>query len=140
MRGSTGNNVIWASQAGDQLWGRSGDDTLIGGKAADVFWFGASEGDDLLMNFANSSCADGADSIMLYTAGLAPSAVGIAVSGSNIIFTIGVNTLTVCDGALQSSTSCLLADTGGRICFSDGMRYNIIAANSGYALSRQSNA
>lgn len=42
--GNERSNVIRAGRNGAWMWGRLGDDTLVGGSGADMFWFGANEG------------------------------------------------------------------------------------------------
>lgn len=63
IRGSVGNNVLTAAGsagAGDQLWGRVGDDRLVAGNGSDTLWYGLNEGNDTV------SGGNAADVVRLY--------------------------------------------------------------------------
>lgn len=126
LRGSEGDNILTAGTNGAQLWGRGGNDTLIGTNTkADIFWFGKDEGADVVKNFES-----GTDTIMLYTAGLTAADVTIAASGTNdLVFTIGTGTLTV-----EGGKSALVG--GSTIKLADGNNYTVELASGAYALKK----
>ena len=113
LRGTAGNNVLTAAAAsadgqGDMLWGRGGDDTLVGGNGADTFWYGQGEGADVIAGNA----AENADKIMLYTA-MTTSEVSVSVAGDDLVLTLGSGVLTVLGGiawAEGTSGAFMLAD------------------------------
>lgn len=115
IRGTTGNNTLTASAAGgDQLWGRAGNDTLIGGGLVDTFWYGTGEGADVIQSFTV-----GTDKVMLYTSGLAPADVSVALSGADMILTLSSGTVTITGGAS------LVGDASGTFKMSNGNSYNV---------------
>ena len=121
LRGTLGDNVLYAvtgmdivGQIGDMLWGRSGNDTLVGGTGADTFWYGRDEGDDIV-----STAISEADRIMLYTA-LTTSDVSAAVAGNDLILTLGEGTLTLNGGAA------LVDGNGGAFILADRTSHNIV--------------
>ena len=52
LAGNYNDNLIRAGSNGATLWGgETGDDTLYGGDGRDVFWYNASDGNDIIRNF-----------------------------------------------------------------------------------------
>ena len=84
--GGSGNDSINGGAGNDSLWGGKGNDTLTGGKGDDVFIYSA--GNDVIKDYAAG------DRISI---GAAIS--NTKLSGDDVVFTIGKNTLTVKDGA-----------------------------------------
>lgn len=61
LAGNTVDNVITAAQGDSGMWGAgSSNDTLIGGNGADMFWYGLTDGHDVIQN------ATGDDVVNLY--------------------------------------------------------------------------
>lgn len=122
LRGNNGSNVLCAgnpgSGAGDHLWGRAGDDKLIGGNGQDTFWYGIDEGDDVISGFAV-----GQDRVMLYSSGLTLASVSVSVLENTVSLRLGAGTLTINEGAA------LLGDQSGAVMFSTTSRANIVYDN-----------
>ena len=97
LAGGTGNDSLNGGKGNDSLNGGKGDDTLVGGAGKDVFIYTA-----------------GNDTVADYEAGdkisLGGSISKTAVSGSDVVFTVGKNTLTVKDAAGKTLT--LINDKG----------------------------
>ena len=119
LRGNAGDNVLRAANVGagligDQLWGRTGNDTMIGGSGNDTFWFGKDEGKDVLATpiIANQ------DKVMLYTA-LSTSDVSFTANDGNLVVSIGAGSLTIVDGLS------LVNDNTGIFRLQDGSSHNL---------------
>jgi len=90
LRGNASDNVLTGGAGNDNLWGgTAGNDTLAGGTGADVFWFGKGDGNDVIKDM------DTTDTVMLYTAGLDASTVKGAIVSTDLVLTIGTDTLTI---------------------------------------------
>ena len=50
------NNVIYAGNGGDSMWGNGAtNDTMYGGAGRDMFWYGTGDGNDCIRNFSCGS-------------------------------------------------------------------------------------
>lgn len=128
LRGNAENNILIGGSAGDKLWGRAGNDTLQGGAGADVFYFGTGEGNDVINA---SGFAAAADKVMLWNVA-SVSSVAVSASGSDLVLTVGSNTLTV-----KGGVGTLVGNTNRAIQVADGTGYNVSynAATDTYSLS-----
>lgn len=84
--GGAGNDKLYGQNGNDTLRGNAGNDTLTGGKGNDVF-----------------ICGSGAEVITDYASGdkisLTAAVTKTSVSGSDVVFTLGKNSLTVKNAA-----------------------------------------
>ena len=92
--GNANDNILTASQGNSSMWGgdQGGNDTLVGGEGADMFWYGKSEGNghDIVNNI------DGEDTVNLYDANL-EDILSADVTANEVVITMkdSRNTLTV---------------------------------------------
>ena len=112
ISGNDKNNILTASDGGSQLWGGGiSNDTLVGGDGADVFIYGAEDGNDVIQN------ADKNDTINLQS-GLISDILNSGNSlfvGNDVKITVDDNnTLTVKD-----------AKTSGAVFAIDGQNYAV---------------
>ena len=121
IRGTSEDNVLTAvnaaaltGQQGDMLWGRGGNDTLVGGVGADTFWYGRDEGADVV----SGGVQELADKIMLYTA-LTPGDVSLTGLGADLVLTMGSGSLTLLGGVA------LVGGSSGVFMLADRSRYNV---------------
>ena len=64
------NNIIYAGNGGDSIWGgASTNDTFYGGASRDMFWYGTGDGNDCIRNFACGS-NESSDIINFYDYGI----------------------------------------------------------------------
>ena len=101
--GSANNDYLDGGAAKDVLYGGEGNDTLLGGTGNDTLWGG--DGADVFLY----KSGDGADVIGDYAAGEKISVTGakvdkVAVSGNNVVFTIGAGKITVRDAKDKTVT------------------------------------
>ena len=105
LAGNAQNNVILAGSGNTSLWGgASGNDTLQGGAGRDMFWFGAGDGADHVVNFATGA-EDVSDVLNFYSSGIT------SISRNNGLLTIrmtsnstlSVNVGAAVDAAIQYS-------------------------------------
>ena len=82
ISGGSGNDKLYGEAGNDTLRGKGGNDTLTGGKGYDVFICGS--GKDVITDYATG------DKISL-----AAAITKTSVSGSDVIFTMGKNSVTV---------------------------------------------
>lgn len=117
INGGKGNDIIWGEDDNDLLIGATGNDTLNGGSGDDTLNSGS--GNDMLTGGAGNDVfvyTAGNDTITDYTAGdkisLKVADISKAtVSGSNVVFTVGKNKLTVKEAKGETIT---LLDTSGK--------------------------
>ena len=106
--GNSNDNIITASQGDSSMWGgdQGGNDTLVGGEGADMFWYGKNEGNghDIVTNI------DGDDVVNLYDANL-EDILSADVTSNEVVITMkdSRNTLTV-QGNVTSGISFKLAN------------------------------
>ena len=68
--GNLVNNVIYAGNGGDSIWGGAAtNDTLYGGPSRDMFWYAVGDGNDCVRNFACGS-DENSDVINFYDYGI----------------------------------------------------------------------
>lgn len=89
--GGSGNDSLLGGAGADALNGGKGNDTLVGGKGNDVFIYTA--GNDVISDYAEG------DKISIGAA-----IKSVTLDGSDVVFTIGKNTLTVVDGKNKTLT------------------------------------
>ena len=91
LYGGKGNDYIYGGSGADELYGETGNDTLCGNGGNDTLTGG--KGYDLFI------CGSGKEVITDYTTGdkisVASAITKTAVSGSDVVFTLGKNSLTV---------------------------------------------
>lgn len=95
--GGAGNDAILGGNGADTLWGNAGNDSLWGGAGNDLFVYRA--GNDLIADYATG------DKISLGAA-----VTKTALNGSNVLFTIGNDTLTIRNA--KDKTLNLITSTG----------------------------
>lgn len=95
IEGNSKANVIVGTKGADTIDGGSGNDTLTGGAGADVFLYESGEGNDVITDYTA-----GQDSISID--GGAVSAA--TANGSNVVLTIGRNSLTLKNAANKNIT------------------------------------
>ena len=115
LRGNADNNLLIGGSTGDMLWGRAGNDTLQGGAGADSFYFGSGEGNDVINA---TGFQEATDKVMLWNATSAAN-VALSASGSDLVLTVGSNTLTIKGGVS------LAGGTNRAIQVADGTGYNV---------------
>ncbi len=98
IKGGAGNDKLFGDAGNDTIYGGAGNDTFTGGAGNDVFIYEA--GNDVIADFASG------DKISLGAA-ISKS----SVKGSDVVFTVGKNTLTVKNGAGKSLS---LIDSKGK--------------------------
>lgn len=80
------DNTMYGNNGDDQLWGgASGNDTLAGGAGSDIYWWGKSDGHDLIINAADN----GTDALYLYN--VATSKFQALKQNDNLIFQVDEN-------------------------------------------------
>ena len=92
LEGNDNDNTILASSKGSLLWGRRGDDLLVGDKGVDTFRFFGDEGNDTIVNYQS-----GRDIISLGSANYG-ALKRADVKGNDVILSIGEGTITVRNG------------------------------------------
>ena len=84
LYGEAGDDDLDGGAGKDDLTGGAGDDELTGGAQADVFIFGAGDGNDTITDFE-----DGSDLIDLTALGLSGmDALGLAQVGTDVVITL----------------------------------------------------
>ncbi|MBQ7705745.1 MAG: hypothetical protein IJT73_10035 [Selenomonadaceae bacterium] len=96
LYGNAGNDTLNGGEGNDTLSGGEGNDTLTGGAGADVFVYRLGEGNDVITDYTASQ----KDKIQIVNATISSS----VTSGTDVIYTIGENTLTVKKAASQKIT------------------------------------
>ena len=89
LRGGAGNDSLYGNDGDDLLDGDSGNDTLIGGAGNDTFRYYNGEGNDVITDYVA-----GEDKIYIASGSIS----SVSVKGSDVIYKIGSNTLTVKNG------------------------------------------
>ncbi|MBE8952002.1 MAG: hypothetical protein SR1Q7_02520 [Quinella sp. 1Q7] len=87
--GGAAADKLFGGDGNDTLVGGAGNDSLYGGAGADVFLYKSGDGNDFIYNYES-------EDVIQITSGTIKSAV---VSGTNYIFTIGKQKITVVDAA-----------------------------------------
>ena len=99
ITGNDNANSILGGKGADTLNGGKGNDTLTGGKGNDIFVYSA--GNDVITDYANG------DKIKIGKGKISKS----TVSGNDVVFTVGKNTLTVKD---SKGKSLAMIDSAGK--------------------------
>ena len=82
IAGDAGNDKLYGQNGNDTLWGGTGNDTMTGGKGKDLFIYEA--GNDVITDYAAG------DKILI-----GADVTAASLNGSDAVFVIGSNTLTV---------------------------------------------
>ena len=83
LSGGSGNDKIFGDAGNDSIYGGTGNDTLTGGKGNDIFIY--ESGNDVITDYAVG------DKVKLSSGSLTKS----TIKGSNVVLTVGKNTLTL---------------------------------------------
>ena len=90
--GNSGADSLTMGSGGGELWGAAGNDTLIGGSGQDVFWWGAGDGNDVIM----ASAVNSKDVVKLYNQVI--SNIRTSIVGSDLVISLyndSMDTLTI---------------------------------------------
>ncbi|MBO4400646.1 MAG: hypothetical protein J5809_02240 [Selenomonadaceae bacterium] len=90
LNGGAGNDLLIGGAGNDTLNGDAGNDTITGGAGSDIFVYAEGEGNDVITDYTA-----GQDRIKLASGSISSA----ALSGSNVVFKIGSNTLTLKNAA-----------------------------------------
>ncbi len=120
ISGGAGNDLLLGGAGNDTLNGDAGNDTLTGGAGSDIFVYAEGEGNDVITDYTS-----GQDRIKLASGSISSA----ALSGSNVVFKIGKNSLTLKDAA---NTSISVIDANNKYA-----TYSLSSGVSGTANARQ---
>ncbi|WP_416358263.1 calcium-binding protein [Aureimonas phyllosphaerae] len=99
VRGGQGDDLVFGGAGNDQIWGDLGNDTLSGGTEADVFFFAAGSGNDVIVDFNRAQ----GDSLnfqgQTYTVSDVNGSAVIALSGGGTVILTGVSSASLDAGA-----------------------------------------
>ncbi|MBR4152366.1 MAG: hypothetical protein IKT98_05350 [Selenomonadaceae bacterium] len=87
-------NSIIGSENNETISGGKGNDTLTGGEGSDIFLYAKGDGNDVITDYAEE------DKISIASGTIST----IKTSGSNVIFTVGSNKITVAGAASKTVT------------------------------------
>ena len=106
LAGNSNDNYIAAGSGGSSIWGGiEGNDTMVGGADADMFWYLLGNGNDVIQNFTSGQSID-CDILNVYGNGIA----SLSRNGGNINLTmndgasLNLNTTDVVEAAVKFST------------------------------------
>ena len=114
LNGGNGNDLLIGGAGNDTLNGDVGNDTLTGGAGSDIFVYAEGEGNDVITDYTS-----GQDRIRLASGSISSA----ALSGDNVVFKIGSNTLTLKNAA---NTSISVIDANNKYA-----TYNLSSSKSG---------
>jgi Ca2+-binding RTX toxin-like protein len=111
--GGAGDDVLSGEDGDDALAGGTGTDILKGGLGADTYVFGIDDGTDRIFENGDTTSLDR----ISFAAGIAADDVAVGTSGSDLVFTIGAESLTVVGAVALSATAAAKVEL---VAFADG--------------------
>lgn len=96
LYGEAGNDYLNGGADTDYLYGGAGNDTLYGGAGNDTFVYAKNTGKDVISDFNKS----GTDTLYINSGAISKT----AVSGSNMVFTVGSGTVTLTGAGSKTIT------------------------------------
>lgn len=86
--GGAGNDTIIASAAADTILAGLGNDTLTGNGGNDLYKFNLGDGQDIIVEYANTGGGSGGTDALVFGAGILADEVRISRSGNDVVLTI----------------------------------------------------
>ncbi len=106
LYGHADDDILYGDGGNDKLYGNTGNDTLYGGGGNDIFYYYSGDGNDVIGDYQNNAKAKNVDMLWIDDAAVKKA----AVSGSDVVFTVGSGTVTLKNAAAKSVA---LKDTRG---------------------------
>jgi Ca2+-binding RTX toxin-like protein len=86
LRGTTGADSLVGTNGNDTFSGSAGNDTLVGGGGDDTFYFGRTEGKDLIAQDYDSRITRA--ETLIFKSGVLPSDIQASLSGNDLVLSI----------------------------------------------------
>ncbi|MDU2063380.1 MAG: calcium-binding protein [Sporomusaceae bacterium] len=111
LRGSSSDDIMIAGSGGSQMWGAAGSDTMTGGSGQDTYWWGRTDGQDVITGRSDNS----QDALMLYNTPL--SSIHSQLSGNDLVISLdgSSDTLTLQDWAKGGGYQLNSFNIGGKM-------------------------